>query len=195
MDHHCPWIYNCVGFKNYKYFFLLLFYCSLTLNFIVFNMVWTVQRAIVTDAHFAEMFFVLFGETLATFFAILITGFWIFHIQLMIRAMSTIEFCEKSLPKSGESKPWTGSPYDLGCYENVKQCLGDNPLFWLLPFNPPSHDGLTFASTDSQADSTARSSSRIKKIPASQRRDRNYGSVGQGPDDGMGGAYFDRVHT
>ncbi|KAG0289498.1 hypothetical protein BGZ98_003807 [Dissophora globulifera] len=39
MDHHCPWINGCIGFGNYKYFYLFIFYGSVSSLWVFTTMV------------------------------------------------------------------------------------------------------------------------------------------------------------
>ena len=38
MDHHCPWINNCIGFWNRKFFILLLIYVLIVTYFVCVTM-------------------------------------------------------------------------------------------------------------------------------------------------------------
>jgi len=140
MDHHCPWIYNCVGFANHKFFFLLLLYTSIATNMIIWTMLDSVQKSLDTKVPFITMFMLIFGETLAAFLSLIVTVFFLFHCWLMLRAMTTIEFCEKSMKRHG----YDTSVYNRGCYGNMCAVLGDAPILWLLPCSPPSGDGINF---------------------------------------------------
>jgi len=150
MDHHCPWIYNCVGFANYKFFFLLLFYSVVDCHLIVWTMAESVQRVINEfDTPFINMFLILFGTTLAFFLGVLITLFFGFHVWLMLKSMTTIEFCEKSLKKD-DARSYDSSVYDLGFYGNIRAVLGDNVFMWFMPFARPPGDGLNFVSDETR---------------------------------------------
>mmetsp|Transcript_87105 Transcript_87105/g.245711 ORF Transcript_87105/g.245711 Transcript_87105/m.245711 type:complete len:355 (-) Transcript_87105:121-1185(-) len=153
MDHHCPWIYNCVGFANYKYFFLLLHYSVLATHLITWSMLESVKRCIdEPDATpFTMMFLTFFTETLCFFLMALTTAFFWFHVMLTSRAMTTIEYCEKSMPKKDcERTGYETSVYDLGFAGNLRAVLGDNPLLWFVPCSRPSGDGLNFISDETR---------------------------------------------
>jgi hypothetical protein len=152
MDHHCPWIYNCVGFANYKWFFLLLLYAVLDCHLIVWTMAESVKRCVdEPDTRFVTMFMTFFTETLSLFLAVLTTLFFGFHIWLMMKAMTTIEFCEKSLPKKdGEARSYDSSVYNLGFFGNIRVVLGDDILLWFFPVSAPSGDGLNFMSDETR---------------------------------------------
>jgi hypothetical protein len=139
MDHHCPWIGNCVGFRNHKYFFLVVMYSSIATNMIIWTMIESVQTTLDTTVPFSKMFMLIFGETLASFLGLVVTAFFLFHVWLMLRGMTTIEFCEKSMKRD-----LGNSVHNRGCYGNICAVLGDNPCVWLWPGFPPSGNGINF---------------------------------------------------
>merc|ERR1719235_1740089 len=99
---------------------------SFVTHLIFWTMFDSMMKALDEDRDFYDMFILLFGETLTGFLAILVSAFWGFHIWLMLRAMSTIEFCEKQMKTSKTSY---ASVYDRGVYGNIQEVLGVSPFF------------------------------------------------------------------
>mmetsp|Transcript_39555 Transcript_39555/g.72032 ORF Transcript_39555/g.72032 Transcript_39555/m.72032 type:complete len:319 (+) Transcript_39555:160-1116(+) len=162
MDHHCPWVYNCIGFRNHKYFFLVLVYGAIDLVFMnatMFDSVWWATR---TDVSLTVTVMALGGACLASSLMVLLVVFLGFHIWLMLQAMTTLEFCEKYLKKSD----YSNSVYSAGLYENTCAILGPRPLLWLVPVSFPEGDGLTWKGSSRSSEAPGRRSSNYTPVCA-----------------------------
>eukprot|EP00455_Lapot_gusevi_P003266 TRINITY_DN1133_c0_g1_i6.p1 TRINITY_DN1133_c0_g1~~TRINITY_DN1133_c0_g1_i6.p1 ORF type:complete len:302 (-),score=40.29 TRINITY_DN1133_c0_g1_i6:124-1029(-) len=148
MDHHCPWVVNCVGFHNYKFFCLFCLYAELScLIYVAVTIPKLTTGWATPGANFLSGFSMMFCGVLTIAFAVSLLFFVGFHAKLVFSNQTTIEFSDTSVYRSREPPR---NPYDLGSRKNFEQVFGTNPWLWFLPVANYVGTGYSFQIADAQ---------------------------------------------
>jgi type II secretory pathway pseudopilin PulG len=150
MDHHCPWITNCVGHHNHKAFWLYCFYigiCGLIFDYktIAYFFEQTYSEKLFEHSLLFVFWWIIECVAIAPF-SLMVLGLSSLHFNFALNNMTTLEsmggYNTRMPCENEETIKRVPNKYDKGLLTNVCEFFHNDPLlFWWPTINKIAYQG------------------------------------------------------